>query len=90
MTDYTLCTATELVDLYQKGSASPVTVAQQVLAKIERLNPVINAFCFTDPDTTLAQASASESRWLAGCALSPLDGIPIGIKDLLLTQGWPT
>ena len=90
MTDYTLCTATELADLYQKGSASPVTVAEQILNKIERLNPVINAFCFTDPDTTLAQARASKSRWLAGGALSPLDGIPIGIKDLLLTQGWPT
>ena len=90
MTDFTVCTAAELTGLYQKGSASPVTVAEQILNKIERLNPVINAFCFTDPDTTLAQASASESRWLAGCALSPLDGIPIGIKDLLLTQGWPT
>lgn len=90
MTDFTVCTAAELGDLYQKGSASPVTVAEQILAKIEQLNPIINAFCFTDPDTTLAQARASESRWLNGCALGPLDGIPIGIKDLLLTQGWPT
>ena len=90
MTDYTLCTATELVDLYQKGSASPVTVAQQVLAKIERLNPVINAFCFTDPETTLKQAQASADRWQQNSPLSKLDGIPIGIKDLLLTQGWPT
>jgi len=90
MTDFTVCTATELTDLYQKRLASPVTVAEQILAKIERLNPVINAFCHLDPDTTLTQARASEQRWLAGCALSPIDGIPIGIKDLLLTQGWPT
>ena len=90
MIDYTLCTATELVDLYQTGSASPVTVAQQVLAKIERLNPVLNACCFTDPDTTLAQARASADRWRQGRPLSKLDGVPVAVKDSILTQGWPT
>jgi aspartyl-tRNA(Asn)/glutamyl-tRNA(Gln) amidotransferase subunit A len=85
-----LCTATGLADLYRAGSASPVTVVEQILNKIERLNPVINAFCYLDPDTTLTQARASEQRWLTDCALSPIDGIPISIKDLLLTQGWPT
>jgi aspartyl-tRNA(Asn)/glutamyl-tRNA(Gln) amidotransferase subunit A len=90
MTDFTVCTATELIDLYQKGSASPVTVAQQVLAKIDQLNPVLNAFCYLDPDTTLQQARASAQRWQQNNPLSKLDGIPIGIKDLLLTQGWPT
>lgn len=90
MTDFTVCTATELIDLYQKGSASPVTVAQQVLAKIDQLNPVLNAFCYLDPDTTLQQARDSEQRWQQNIPLSKLDGIPIGVKDLLLTQGWPT
>ena len=56
MTDLTQATAAELSSLYQSGAASPVTVAEQVLAKIERLNPIINAFCFTDPETTLVQA----------------------------------
>ena len=90
MTDYTLCTATELADLYCTGSASPVTVAEQVLAKIERVNPVINAFCFTDPETTLAQARASAQRWRQGQPWSRLDGVPVAIKDLLLVRGWPT
>jgi aspartyl-tRNA(Asn)/glutamyl-tRNA(Gln) amidotransferase subunit A len=90
MTDYTVCTATELSSLYQVGAVSPVTVAEQILNKIDRLNPVLNAFCFTDPDTTLAQARASAQRWQQNTPLSKLDGIPIGIKDLLLTQGWPT
>ena len=90
MTDLTQATATELSSLYQSGAVSPVTVTEQILAKIERLNPIINAFCFTDPDTTLAQAQASEQRWQQNTPLSKLDGIPIGIKDLLLTQGWPT
>jgi aspartyl-tRNA(Asn)/glutamyl-tRNA(Gln) amidotransferase subunit A len=90
MTDLTQATATELSNLYQSGAASPVTVAEQVLAKIERLNPVLNAFCFTDPDTTLKQARASEYRWQTGQPLSPLDGVPVAVKDSILTQGWPT
>ena len=90
MTDFTVCTATELGNLYQKRSASPVTVAQQVLAKIDRLNPVLNAFCYLDPDTTLQQARASAQRWTNGQPLSKLDGVPVAVKDSILTQGWPT
>jgi aspartyl-tRNA(Asn)/glutamyl-tRNA(Gln) amidotransferase subunit A len=90
MTDLTQLTASELSNLYQSGAASPVTVAEQVLAKIERLNPTLNAFCFTDPDTTLKQAQASEHRWQTGQQLSQLDGVPVAVKDSILTQGWPT
>lgn len=90
MTDFTQCTATELIDLYRTGSVSPVTVTEQVLDKIARVDPMINAFCYTDPDTTLAQARLSEQRWLQHQPMGKLDGIPISIKDLILTQGWPT
>jgi aspartyl-tRNA(Asn)/glutamyl-tRNA(Gln) amidotransferase subunit A len=90
MTDLTQATASELSDLYQSGAVSPVTVAEQVLAKIERVNPVLNAFCFTDPDTTMSQARASEQRWKNGQPLSELDGVPVAVKDSILTQGWPT
>ena len=90
MLDLTTVTATELSSLYQTGAASPVTVAEQVLAKIERLNPVLNAFCFTDPETTLAQARASAQRWQQHQPLSELDGVPVAVKDSILTRGWPT
>lgn len=90
MTDLTTVTATELSALYRSGTVSPVTVAEQVLTKIGRVNPVLNAFCFIDSKTTLAQALASEQRWQKGCPLSELDGVPIAIKDSILTQGWPT
>jgi len=90
MTDLTQATATELSSLYQAGTASPVTVAEQVLAKIERLNPALNAFCFLDPATTLAQAQASEQRRRQHQPLSALDGVPVAVKDSILTQGWPT
>ena len=90
MTDLTQATATELCDLYQSGAVSPVTVAEAVLARIQRVNPVINAFCFTDPGITLKQAQASEQRWRQGRQLSAMDGVPVAIKDSILTQGWPT
>ena len=90
MTDYTLCNATELADLYRAGSASPVTVAEQILAKIDQLNPVLNAFCYLDPETTVAQAQASAQRWQQHQPLSELDGVPVAFKDSLLAKGWPT
>lgn len=90
MTDLTTVTATELSALYRSGTVSPVTVAEQVLTKIAQINPVLNAFCFTDPATTLRQAQASEQRWWQGQPLSDLDGVPVAIKDSLLTKGWPT
>jgi aspartyl-tRNA(Asn)/glutamyl-tRNA(Gln) amidotransferase subunit A len=90
MTDFTQATAAELSSLYQAGAASPVTVTEQVLAKIEQLNPALNAFCFTDPDTTLAQAQASAERWRQGQPLGTLDGIPVAVKDSILTKHWPT
>jgi aspartyl-tRNA(Asn)/glutamyl-tRNA(Gln) amidotransferase subunit A len=90
MTDLTQATAAELSSLYQAGAASPVTVAEQVLAKIARVNPILNAFCFTDPNTTLVQARASAQRWQQGQPLSNLDGVPVAVKDSILTRGWPT
>jgi aspartyl-tRNA(Asn)/glutamyl-tRNA(Gln) amidotransferase subunit A len=90
MTDFTQATATKLSELYRSGAVSPVTVAEQVLVKIKRVNPLVNAFCFIDPETTLKQAHASEQRWQQGQSLSAIDGIPVAVKDSILTKGWPT
>ena len=93
-TDLTQCPAHELLQLYRSGQASPVEVTQAVLARIERLNPQINAFCVVDPDAALASARASEARWQAhrssGAPVGELEGVPTTIKDLILTRGWPT
>ncbi len=43
-----------------------------------------------DAHTTLQQAEASEQRWAEGDPLSPLDGVPVAVKDLLVTKGWAT
>jgi len=93
-TDLTQCPAHELLQLYRSGQASPVEATQAVLARIERLNPQINAFCVVDPDAALASARASEARWQAhrssGAPVGELEGVPTTIKDLILTRGWPT
>lgn len=83
-------TATELVDLYRSGGASPVEATKAVLARITELEEVLNAFCVVDADRALASARASEARWQKGAPIDILDGVPVSIKDLVLTQGWPT
>jgi aspartyl-tRNA(Asn)/glutamyl-tRNA(Gln) amidotransferase subunit A len=88
--DLTGCTATELLALYRSGSASPVEATRAVLDRIDRINPTINAFCYLAPDDALSAAAASESRWMRAEPIGPLDGVPVSIKDLVLTRGWPT
>lgn len=84
------CTATELLSLYRMRQASPVEATQAVLARIAELDRTLNAFCLIDPDAALASARAAEARWQRGAPCDILDGVPVSIKDLLLTRGWPT
>ncbi len=89
-TDLSDCTATELLALYRSGAASPVQATQAALARIEALNPVLNAFCHLAPEEALASARESEARWQRGTPCGPLDGVPTSVKDLILAKGWPT
>jgi len=82
--------ANELLFLYRKGKASPLEVTRAVIERIEKLNPVLNAFCLLDSRTALRSAKESEKRWTNGNPRGLLDGVPVSIKDLLLTRGWPT
>ena len=82
-------TAVELLDAYRKHDLSPVDVTRAVLERINKLNPKLNAFCLVS-DKALDDARESEKRWLAGQPRGLLDGVPVSIKDLILTKGWPT
>lgn len=83
-------TATELLLHYKTGGLSPVEVTQVMLDQVERLNPIVNAFCLVDPETTLSYALESEKRYVKGQTLGKLDGVPVAIKDVFLTPMWPT
>lgn len=83
-------TATELLAAFADASASPVEAAEVALDRIERLDGPVNGFCLVDPETTLAMARASEERWRRGEPAGLLDGVPVAVKDIFLTRGWPT
>ena len=89
MADLCSLTATELLDGFRKHELSPVEVTRAVLERIEKLNPVLNAFNLVS-ERALDDAKASEARWRAGQPKGLLDGVPVSIKDIILTKGWPT
>jgi len=89
-TDLADCTATELLAMYRARQASPVEATHAVLARIERVNPKLLAFCHVAGDEAVESARASEARWQRGEPIGALDGVPTSIKDLILTKGWPT
>lgn len=81
---------TALLSAYRRKQVSPLEVAKATLDRIDRMNGDVNAFCLVDPDRTLKDAARSETRWMAGSPCGALDGIPSTIKDIVLTEGWPT
>ena len=83
-------TAVQLLQHFRDKTLSPVEVTEDALLRIERFNPVVNAYCHVDPQGALNAARASEQRWLKGQPCGALDGVPASIKDLTLTAGMPT
>lgn len=83
-------TAADLATLFRSAEASPVEAAEATLDRIRQADGPINAFRLVDEDVTLTQARKSEARFAAGEPLGPLDGVPVAIKDVFLTAGWPT
>ena len=82
-------TAAQLSRAYAERTVSPVEVAQAVLDRMEAWEPRINAMFRIDRAGALAQATAAEARWRTGKPLSPLDGVPITIKENIYTRGDP-
>ncbi|GAA0624604.1 amidase [Kribbella sandramycini] len=81
-------TATELLENYRKRSLSPVEVIEDVLQRVEQLEPHLCATYALDPDAARAAARDSEARWLAGTA-GALDGVPATVKENIATRGTP-
>ncbi|BAY64928.1 amidase [Calothrix brevissima NIES-22] len=90
MSEITNLSASQLISLYRDRQLSPVEVTKTALERIDTYNSLVNAFAIVDENTALAEAQASEVRWLNGNPLSFVDGIPFTAKDLLLTKGLPT
>jgi Asp-tRNA(Asn)/Glu-tRNA(Gln) amidotransferase A subunit family amidase len=66
---------------------SPVEVVDEILARVERLNPVVNAYCLVRADEVREDARRAESAVMRGHDLGPLHGVPVSIKDITPTGG---
>ncbi|NML48544.1 amidase [Ramlibacter sp. G-1-2-2] len=82
--------ASTLAARYRAGTLSPVELAQACLARIDAVNPRLNAIIARRDAALLADARASRQRHAQGRPLSMLDGVPVSIKDNLLTTDLPT
>ena len=75
---------------FADGSDSPRAYLERCLEVIEERESEVRAFAFLDADLARTAADESTARWKAGKPLSPIDGMPVGIKDLLETKDMPT
>jgi aspartyl-tRNA(Asn)/glutamyl-tRNA(Gln) amidotransferase subunit A len=83
-------TAATLRAAFESRALSPVEVVTAVLNAAQDSQADLNAFAVLDFDGALAAARRSENRWLACAPLSPVDGVPVSIKDNLYVAGMPT
>src|SRR3954447_6288511 len=77
----------EVRALLDSGAVSSLELTEACLARIAAFNGTLNAFLTVTADLARAQARASDARRAQGDVLSPLDGIPMSLKDVLLTEG---
>ena len=76
-------------ELHQKlkaGELSSVEATRAMLARIESVDPQVNAYITVTPETALAEAEAADRRIAAG-EMTTLTGIPVGLKDIFVTKG---
>ncbi|HEX2135340.1 MAG TPA: amidase family protein, partial [Microvirga sp.] len=79
--------ACELSRAYAAGALSPVEVLRDVLARADRVNPLLNAIVTFDREGARRAALESERRWRDGRPLGPLDGVPLTVKDNIPVRG---
>ncbi len=83
----TQLTVHALVEQFRRGAATPSAAARAYLDRIAAVDPSVRAYITVTPERALAAAAAADARWRAGRPLSPIDGVPIAVKDLLCTKG---
>src|SRR5690349_10267041 len=81
--------ARELAAAYAMRELSPVEVTRVALERIAAWEPRINAMYRVSAERALAEAHAAEARWRAREPRSPLDGVPITVKENIYTRGDP-
>ena len=80
-------TAVQLAHAMRVGHLSPLEVMHDVLRRIERAQPVLNAFVSVCAEQALENAREAERMRSRGAQLGPLHGVPFSVKDLVATRG---
>jgi aspartyl-tRNA(Asn)/glutamyl-tRNA(Gln) amidotransferase subunit A len=83
-------TIEELSALIRRRTVSPLEITRECLARIDELNPKLNAFITVTAEAALAEAALAEHEIMRGEWRGPLHGIPIGLKDIIDTAGVTT
>ncbi|HEV7204765.1 MAG TPA: Asp-tRNA(Asn)/Glu-tRNA(Gln) amidotransferase subunit GatA [Jatrophihabitans sp.] len=90
MSELTSMSAAELAGLIAAGEVAAVEVAQAHLARIAEVDGSVHAFLHVDTEGAMAAARAVDERRAAGDVLGPLAGVPLAMKDVVVTEGLPT
>ena len=88
--DFRSTTVVELAEAVRSGQTSATDLVEGALARIEEVDPRVNAFVVLDVDGARRDAASIDARLRAGEDVGPLAGVPIGVKDLEDAAGLPT
>src|SRR5438128_9602867 len=82
--------ALELAELVRRKEVKPLEILDAILARLEAVNPILNAFCLVTADVARVAAREAEIAVMKGEPLGPLHGVPLSVKDVLPTRGLTT
>ncbi len=89
MSDIDLCfqSAIDAAAAIRTNQLSPVTLVDALIDRIEQIDPKLNAFCTPAFDSARKQARTAEAAVQRGDSLGPLHGVPVAVKDVVITKG---
>ena len=90
MSELTRLSAAEIAGAIAAGEVSAEEVTRAHLDRIEQVDDVVRAFLHVDTDGALDAARRVDADRAAGQDLGPLAGVPLAMKDVVVTQGLPT
>jgi aspartyl-tRNA(Asn)/glutamyl-tRNA(Gln) amidotransferase subunit A len=90
LTDAHYLTIAEAGELLRSGVLSSTDLTRAILDRIDAVDGIVHAYAGVMTESALAAAGAADADFAAGTDRGPLQGIPVGVKDLLHTAGYPT